>query len=394
MKYQKVFLVHLAILLFLLSGCSSGEARQDILNPGAPSQTVGEAKQAPAPASPPPTLKNTSTAVIQTTTSPSQTVAPSSTPPPAPTETRPGFAVGEELTIDYLVNLEIPASEIVFKEQLRPGVNYQRNLVSYTAQGNTIFGLLTVPKSSPPAGGFKAIVFNHGYIPPGEYSTTERYEAYVDYLARNGFVVFKIDFRGHGQSEGLPTGTYFSPAYTIDAVAALKSLQQLDFVDPDGIGMWGHSMAGNLVVRAMLIEPDIQAGVVWAGAVYSYHDFIKYSINDQTYQPPPTPDKGGGADPRRQTREIFSVYGRPDTDSAFWQAVALTEHLGLLTRPLQIHHAENDPVVSINYSLDLALALKKAGKNYQFFTYEGHNLNSPYFDQAMIRTVQFFRDNL
>ena len=90
------------------------------------------------------------------------------------------------------------------------------------------------------------------------------------------------------------------------------------------------------------------------------------------------------------------MYGRPDTDSAFWQAVALTEHLGLLTRPLQIHHAENDPVVSINYSLDLAAALKKAGKNYQFFTYEGggHNLNSPYFDQAMIRTVQFFRDNL
>ena len=24
--------------------------------------------------------------------------------------------------------------------------------------------------------------------------------------------------------------------------------------------MWGHSMAGNLVLRAMLIEPDIKAG--------------------------------------------------------------------------------------------------------------------------------------
>ena len=42
--------------------------------------------------------------------------------------------------------------------------------------------------------------------------------------------------------------------------------------------MWGHSMAGNLVLRAMLIEPEIKAGVIWAGAVYSYDDFAKYGI--------------------------------------------------------------------------------------------------------------------
>jgi hypothetical protein len=34
-------------------------------------------------------------------------------------------------------------------------------------------------------------------------------------------------------------------------------------------------MAGNLVLRAMLIEPDIKAGDL-AGAVYSYDDFGKY----------------------------------------------------------------------------------------------------------------------
>ena len=68
--------------------------------------------------------------------------------------------------------------------------------------------------------------------------------------------------------------------YTIDAISALKSLQTLDFVDPDGIGMWGHSMSGNLVLRAMLIEPDVKAGVIWAGAVYSYDDFARYSITD------------------------------------------------------------------------------------------------------------------
>ena len=46
------------------------------------------------------------------------------------------------------------------------------------------------------------IVFNHGYIPPAEYRTTERYVAYVDGFARNGYIVFRPDYRGHDQSEG------------------------------------------------------------------------------------------------------------------------------------------------------------------------------------------------
>ncbi len=109
--------------------------------------------------------------------------------------------------------------------------------MSYRSEGNKIYGLLTIPREEQPDTGYKAIVFNHGYIPPSVYRTTERYTSYVDYLARSGFVVFKIDYRGHGRSEGEPTGSYFSPGYTIDSVAALKSLQTLDIVDPAGIGM-------------------------------------------------------------------------------------------------------------------------------------------------------------
>lgn len=312
----------------------------------------------------------------------------------APAATAAVFEVGQELTIEYLRAQDITGSEITFEQELDSTFYYEQHLVSYRSEGNKIYGLLTVPRTEPPDGGFKAIVFNHGYIPPSLYVTTERYFAYVDYLARNGFAVFKIDLRGHGQSEGEPTGSYFSPAYTIDAIAALKSLQTLEFVDPQGIGMWGHSMAGNLVLRAMLIEPDIQAGVIWAGAVYSYDDFTEYGISDNTYRPPATQESG--ADPRRRSRQIIETYGRPDTQVDFWRAVSLTENLGLLRSPLQLHHAEDDPVVSIRYSEGLAEALLANGKQYEFYRYDGggHNLLSPYFEQAMQRTVEFFRDNL
>lgn len=322
-----------------------------------------------------------------------QTASPIPTTPATPTATEVTFRVGEEITIPYLRDLQITGSEITFEDELAPASNYHRHLVSYISEGNKIYGLLTIPFTEPPENGFKAIVFNHGYIPPAAYRTTERYNAYVDYLARSGFAVFKIDYRGHGQSEGEPTGSYYSPGYTIDSIAALKSLQTLDSIDPQGIGMWGHSMAGNLVLRAMLIEPDIKAGVIWAGAVYSYDDFAEYGIDDNTYRPPATPE---GSDRQRRSREIFDAYGRPDTQSEYWRAVSLTENIEFLTRPLQLHHAQDDPVVSIRYSEDLAAVLLENGKEFEFYEYGGggHNLFSPYFDQAMLRTVEFFRKHL
>lgn len=322
------------------------------------------------------------------------TLVPSSTPSPTPAEIV--FEIGQELTIKYLRKLEINSSEIVFHERLSSGYNYARHLVSYTSEGNQIFGLLTIPFTEAPEEGFKAIVFNHGYIPPTVYQTTERYQAYVDYLARNGFVVFKIDYRGHGNSEGLPSGSYFSPGYTIDAISALKSLQTLDYVDSESIGMWGHSMAGNLVLRAMLVEPDIKAGVIWAGAVYSYDDFLTFGINDHTYRPPAVPGELEQDEHLSGTRPIFEANGWPDPDQPFWQSVSLTENIDFLERPIQLHHAVDDPVVDVNYSHGLAGVLLENGKNYEFYTYDGggHNLISPWFDKAMLRTVQFFKDNL
>lgn len=300
------------------------------------------------------------------------------------------FVVGRDLTIAALRERVIEGSDISIEETLADGFNYAQYIASYLSEGNKIYGLLTVPHGDVPAGGFKAVVFNHGYIPPSVYRTTERYVAYVDALARSGLVVFKIDYRGHGNSEGVPTGTYFSPAYTIDAIAALKSLQTLPFVDPDGIGMWGHSMAGNLVLRAMLIEPQIRAGVIWAGAVYSYDDFVKYAITDTSFV---RSEESPGL---RLSRELYATYGPPNSAVAFWRAVSLTENIGYLQRPLQIHHALDDDVVNIGYSLDLAAVLRANNKFYEFYQYEGggHNITSPYFETAMLRTVLFFREHL
>jgi len=382
-------------LLVMLASCSPVE---ETAPPSPlPSMVVSESTELSQPPAPAPDSKTTPTPTILTpSATPTPTILPTSTLTPTPTEI--SFDIGQELTIAYLRELEITGSEITFEQKLANRSNYSQHLVSYLSEGNRIYGLLTIPFGDPPEGGFKAIVFNHGYIPPAAYITTERYTAYVDYLARNGFVVFKIDLRGHGESQGEPGGSYFSPGYTIDAISALKSLQTLDFVDPQGIGMWGHSMAGNLVLRAMLIESDVKAGVIWAGAVYSYDDLMTLGIDDDTYQPPatPTPEVSVSPTPPTGREAIFDTYGRPDLQVDYWRAVALTSNIAFLNQPIQLHHALDDTVVNIAYSYGLAAVLQENGKPYAFFEYEGggHNLISPYFEQAMQRTVDFFRENL
>lgn len=223
---------------------------------------------------------------------------------------------------------------------------------------------------------------------------------YMDYLAKNGFVVFKIDYRGNGRSEGDPSGSYFSSAYTIDAISALKSLQKFDKVDPKRIGIWGHSMAGNVVLRAMLVSKEIKAGVIWAGAVYSYEDFVKYKISDNSYVHKPYESKEGVSQKNREiSPEIQKIRSDPksiDFNSDFWTSISLTKNINYLSSPLQIHHSSSDPVVDIGYSKDLVKILKDNSKVYEFYEYEGggHSISSPYFEKAMERTVNFFNKNL
>src|SRR5690606_20864978 len=122
------------------------------------------------------------------------------------------------LSIEVLQTGIYPGSEIVVEEALSPGSNYDRYLTSYQSEGLKIYALLTIPRGTPPEGGWPAIVFNHGYIPPAQYRTTERYIAYTDAFSRNGYVLFRPDYRGHGNSEGEPAGGYGSNAYTIDVL--------------------------------------------------------------------------------------------------------------------------------------------------------------------------------
>ncbi|MEX2161580.1 MAG: alpha/beta fold hydrolase [Anaerolineales bacterium] len=296
--------------------------------------------------------------------SPSPSLTPSITPTPPP----------HKLSIEYLRSRDYPASDLVIEDTLDVGPNYYRYIASYMSDGLKQYGLLTIPFGEKPETGWPVIIFNHGYIPPEVYQTTERYVAYVDGFARSGYIVFRPDYRGHANSEGEARGAYGQPDYVIDVLNAVAALKAYPDADAERIGMWGHSMGGYITLRAMVVDPDIKAGVIWAGVVASYADMA---------------DVAGT--PRFGTRRLLYSYGSPGTYSEFWASISANSYLADLSGPLQLHHGTADESVPTEFSVNLAVEVREAGGIAELFVYDGddHNISNN-FTGALLRSIEFF----
>lgn len=111
--------------------------------------------------------------------------------------------------------------------------------------GSLMSGLLYVPEgvsAENPAPGILAI---HGYI-----NSRETQAPYAIEFSRRGYVVLALDQTGHGYSDPPAFANGFGG---IDGLAYLRSL---DIVDPDNIGLEGHSMGGWAVLVAAGVFPD------------------------------------------------------------------------------------------------------------------------------------------
>jgi len=113
--------------------------------------------------------------------------------------------------------------------------------------------------------------------------------------------------------------------------------------------MWGHSLGGFLTLRAMVVNPDIKAGVIWAGVVGSYEDlFDRWRRRGAlSGTPPVTPSRRGGS--WRQT--LSEQFGDPSENKAFWDSLSANSFLSDISIDLFqshnrcTHHCSNSSLV-------------------------------------------------
>jgi len=294
------------------------------------------------------------------------------------------------------------ASRPTIVRQLEDGQGFKAALAAYRVGGRLLHALVASPQGTVPRDGFPVVVALHGHHPnpprygygqdgvdrrPGDY-----YRSVPGAYARAGFMVVMPDYRGHSSSEGIEFTSHPLAAayYAEDVVGLLHGLAALPQADAGRVFVWGHSMGGEVALRAVLAWPQVLAASLWAttggDAWEQAHHYDRLSAPlaaDELSRPKP------GLDRLRRALAAFGPSDRPEGREPLW-------HLDRLKTPLILHHALEDASTDHRWSARLARELYLRGLPYEFHTYSGadHFLAEPQRSEAVRRDIAFFQTHL
>jgi pimeloyl-ACP methyl ester carboxylesterase len=270
----------------------------------------------------------------------------------------------------------------LFKEEIvEQTATYQAWRTHFSADSLQESGLLILPQAEAPPGGWPTIILVHGYVQPESYrlNGTPYHHWWQAFVNQGQFAVFKLDLRGHDQSQGQPVGTYYDDGYVRDLLFAYHALQSEPLLNAAKIGLWSHSSAGNLVLRAAVIAQDIPAVSIWGGGIYTYQDFCDYGQTDGSKIPNPASWLATLATNNYPFSQLVErhLQGDCETDLEFWHAFAPTSYLSNLTTTFQIQHSRTDETINYDYARNLNDLLLAANLQVEFNSYHtgDHNFN-------------------
>lgn len=245
-----------------------------------------------------------------------------------------------------------------------------------------ISGVLNVPTGRGPRGGqgWPAVVLAHGYIDPAVYVRGQGMTRERGFLAQRGYVALHVDYRNHAESTDDPrVEQAVRLGYAADAIAALHALRRSDDVrvDPDRIALFGRSMGGGVMMKALAAEPGLfAAGVGWASVS---------SLEAENFAQFQRPDA-----PLAELKAGFrGRHGLPAEDPEFWRGVSPRPLFGDITDPVLMVHGRFDDTCPPPWARATQRAMTKAGVDATLEWYDDAHAFGPAFVAAMDRTVRF-----
>jgi predicted acyl esterase len=133
---------------------------------------------------------------------------------------------------------------------------------------------LYLPDGAKPGEKFPAILEYHPYRK--DDATAEGDYALYSYFTRRGYVCARVDIRGFGTSEGIPTDREYSQQEQADGLQIITWLAHQSW-SSGNVGMMGISWSGfNSLQMAMLHPPELKAILAAAATSELFHDDIHF----------------------------------------------------------------------------------------------------------------------
>jgi uncharacterized protein len=337
--------------------------------------------------SPTPETSATTGPPVTITTAPEVVATPTSEATPATTAELAAETPVEETPVDTSDPLFIdslrqyrpePPPTLEVLAVLAETETFTRYQIAYHSDELSITGVMNVPQQDnlgladdgPP---FPVILLNHGHFNPANYTPGQGTQLEADYLAAHGYVTIASDYRGYAGSGG-EAGGHFDPGWTYDVLDLLDALPSLAFVDPERVGMWGHSTGGEIALRIITARDSIGAVVLFGSMGADAADNLRL-----------VQGWGGG-------QAVVERYGLPEDAPEVWAKLSPMTYLADVSSPIAIHHGDLDNEVPPQLSARLWQAMQAADLPGEYYTYpdQGHFFQGAAWAQAMRRTVDFF----
>jgi len=140
--------------------------------------------------------------------------------------------------------------------QIRAQRGIEVSDITINSHGRVLAGLFAVPAGDYGPHSLPGIAVFHGFT-----ASKEMMRPFIEGLARVGFAVVAVDQQGHGLSTG-NLGEDGNNSLRNDGVTVIQYLRGLDVVNPDNIGILGHSMGAGTAIATSMFLGNLKATIL------------------------------------------------------------------------------------------------------------------------------------
>ena len=304
---------------------------------------------------------------------PTATIAPTFTP--IPTET--SLVLDIPYSIPALRQRQYNGGEITI-------VNEQddSNITAYTgfyypSDGLNIYSRMSAPNAGGP---YPVIIAIHGYSGRNEYANPNYSLREFDRFVREGYIVVHPNMRNYPPSDD--GDNLYRVGMAIDILNLIETIKTqagqpgpFEYADASRLGLWAHSMGGEIALRVLTISPDIDAALLYAplGGDTLENSKILHGLN-----PHPIPDE-----------EL-------NTQQYLLNFISPMYYYSNINANIRLFHGSSDSVVPVTVSENTCNLLQGLSKPIEctFVPRQGHSFENPYSSTFNQETFSFYKTYL